>query len=425
MLMSMSNRVFSGDVVVSGGGLAGLTLALALHRAGLSVALVDAMALDTRTAPAFDGRASALAYTSWRMLEAVGAAAHLEPHAQRIEDILVVDSRPMDGLRGGGPGPDQLHFDRREIHPGGEGEPLGWMTENRHARLALARAADETGLTMIAPARVTGMSETRGRAVVTLADGRELDAALVAACDGKASPLREQAGIRNLGHAYGQSALVLTVEHERAHEGVAYEVFMPSGPFAILPLPGNRSSLVWTERTQAAEALQAMDEAGFQEALEARFGDFLGAVRPVGPRWSYPLGLVLAERFTAPRLALVGDAARSIHPIAGQGFNLGVRDAAALAEVLIEAKRAGLDPGAAVTLTRYDRWRRTDSAALVLGTHGVNALFSNDHALVRGVRGLGLSLVDRIPAARRFFMRTAGGEIGDLPAFLRGERVSI
>jgi len=425
MLAPMSNPVFSGDVVVSGGGLAGLTLALALHRAGLSVALIDAMEMDARTTPAFDGRASALAYTSWRMLDAIGAAAHLEPHAQRIEDILVVDSRPMDGLKRGGPGPDQLHFDRREIHPEPEGEPLGWMAENRHARLALARAAEGAGLTMIAPARVTGMREARGRAIVTLADGRELNAATVAACDGKASPLREQAGIRSLGRGYGQSALVLTVEHERAHEGVAYEVFMPSGPFAILPLPGNRSSLVWTERTEAAEALHAMDEAGFQEALEVRFGDFLGAVRPVSQRWCYPLGLVLAERFTAPRLALVGDSARSIHPIAGQGFNLGVRDAAALAEVLIEAKRAGLDLGAAATLTRYDRWRRTDSAALVLGTHGVNALFSNDHSIVRSVRGLGLSLVDRVPAARRFFMRTAGGEIGDLPAFLRGEALSL
>ncbi|MCC5994941.1 MAG: FAD-dependent monooxygenase [Oceanicaulis sp.] len=421
----MSKPVFSGDVVVSGGGLAGLTLALALHRAGLSVAVVDALALDARTAPAFDGRASALAYTSWRMLEAVGAAAHLKPHAQRIEDILVADSRPLDGLKRGGPGPDQLHFDRREIHPEPDGEPLGWMAENRHTRLALARAAQEQGLTVFAPARVTGMQDVGAAARVTLEDGRTLEASLVAACDGKASPLREQAGIRTFGRRYGQDALVLTVEHERPHEGVAYEVFMPAGPFAILPLPGNRSSLVWTERARAARALEAMDEAGFQQALEARFGDFLGAVRPVSPRWRYPLGLEMAERFIAPRLALVGDAARAIHPIAGQGFNLGVRDAAALADVVVGARRAGLDIGAPTVLPGYDRWRRTDSAALALGTDAINALFANDHALIRTVRGLGLSMVDRMPAARRFFMRTAGGETGDLPTLLRGEALSL
>ncbi|KAA5803941.1 FAD-binding protein [Alkalicaulis satelles] len=421
----MSKAVFSGDVIVSGGGLAGLTLALALHRAGLAVAVVDALALDARTAPAFDGRASALAYTSWRVLEAVGAADHLQPHARRIEDILVVDSRPLDGLKRGGPGPDQLHFDRREIHPEDDGEPLGWMAENRHTRLALARAADTAGLTVFAPARVTGMEDLGARARVTLDDGRMLEAAMVAACDGKASPLREQAVIRTFGRRYNQDALVLTVEHERDHQGVAYEVFMPAGPFAILPLPGKRSSLVWTERTAAAHALETMDEAGFQEALEARFGDFLGAVRPVSQRWRYPLGLRMAERFHAPRLALVGDAARAIHPIAGQGFNLGIRDAAALADGVVEAKRAGLDIGSEAVLGRYDRWRRTDSAALALGTDAINALFANDHAMIRTVRGLGLSMVDRIPAARRFFMRTAGGETGDLPALLRGEPLSL
>lgn len=414
------------DVAIAGGGLAGLTLALALHKAGVSTCLVDALPLDARTAPAFDGRASALSYTSWRMLEAVGAAEYMGAHVQRIEDILVVDGRPYDGLKPGGPGHDQLHFDRREISPEPDGEPLGWMSENRHTRIALAAACEAADLPVFAPERIVRMETgAPGRAGLVFESGGRVEAALIVACDGKFSRLREQAGIRTLGREYAQKGLVLTVAHEKSHEGVAYEFFMPAGPFAILPLPGNRSSLVWTEKPAAADALKAMDEAGFQEALDARFGDFLGAVKPESPRWTYPLGLKAAETFISDRLALVGDAARSIHPIAGQGFNLGVRDAAALAEVLVEAKRAGLDLGARATLQPYERWRKTDTAALSLGTDVFNTLFSNDHASIRLARGLGLSIVDRIPAARRFFMRTAGGATGDLPALLRGEPLRV
>lgn len=418
----MSERtLFSGDVVVSGGGLAGLTLALGLHRAGIRTAIVDAMPLDAQADPGFDGRASALAYTSWRALKEIGAAAHLTGQAQRIEDILVVDGRPTDGVRPGGPGIDQLHFDRREIHPCDEGEPLGYMVENRHSRIALAKAAAEAGLPVFAPHRSTGMEAGPGKATLFLESGERLEASLIVACDGKASPLREQAGIRALGVRYDQSGVVLTVEHELPHEGVAYEFFMPAGPFAILPLTGNRSSLVWTESHEGATALKSMDDAGFQEALEARFGDFLGEVKPVSPRWAYPLGLVLAESFVSDRLALAGDAARTIHPIAGQGFNLGIRDAAALCDVVVDAVHAGLDPGSDAVLARYERWRKTDSAALALGTDGFNRLFSNDILPLRHARGLGLSLTNAIPGARRFFMRTAGGETGDLPRLLKGE----
>ena len=418
--------IFDGDVAVAGGGLAGLTLALALHQAGLKVCVIDALPLETQTAPSFDGRASALSYTSWRLLQTVGAADHMDGKVQRIEDILVVDGRPYDGVKPGGPGRDQLHFDRREIAPGDEDEPLGWMAENRWTRIALAKAAAEAGLVSFSPERIAGMENgAPGRARLTLQSGKAIDAALIVACDGKFSRLREQAGIRTVGRTYGQKGVVLSVAHEKPHEGVAYEFFMPGGPFAILPLPGNRSSLVWTERSAAADALQAMDDEGFQEALEARFGDFLGAVRPDSPRWTYPLGLKMSESFIADRLALVGDAARAIHPIAGQGFNLGVRDAAVLAEVLVDAKRAGLDLGARATLQPYERWRKTDSAALAIGTDFFNALFSNDHSLIRFGRGVGLSVVDKIPAARRFFMRTAGGATGDLPALLRGERLSL
>lgn len=417
--------IFSGDVVVSGGGLAGLTLALGLHTAGVRVALIDAAPLDASHDPGFDGRASALAFTSWRVLKEIGAAVHLSGQAQRIEDILVVDGRPTDGVRPGGPGLDQLHFDRREIHPADEGEPLGYMVENRHSRIALAKAADAAGLPVFAPERAVSMTAEAGGAVLHLESGKHIAASLVVACDGKNSPLREGAAIRSAGVRYGQSAVVLTVEHELSHEGVAYEFFMPAGPFAILPLPGNRSSLVWTESHDAALALKTMDAQGFQEALEARFGDFLGKVKPVGPRWTYPLGLVLAETFVADRLALAGDAARSIHPIAGQGFNLGIRDAAALCEVVVDAVRAGIDPGSVPVLARYERWRKTDSAALALGTDGFNRLFSNDIGPLRHVRGLGLTLTNAIPAARRFFMQTAGGATGDLPRLLKGESLRL
>ena len=427
MVRIMANELlFDGDVAVAGGGLAGLTLALALHKAGVATCVIDALPLDSRTAPAFDGRASALSYTSYRMLKSVGAAQHMGGEVQPIEDILVVDGRPYDGLKPGGPGREQLHFDRREISPDDDGEALGYMAENRFTRIALAKAAADAGLPAFAPERVERMEEDRpGRASLHLESGKRIDARLIVACDGKFSRLREQAGIRTWGREYPQKGLVLTVAHEKSHDGVAYEFFMPAGPFAILPLPGNRSSLVWTEKSAAADALKAMDEAGFQEALEARFGDFLGAVRPDSPKWSYPLGLKAAETFIASRLALVGDAARSIHPIAGQGFNLGVRDAAALAETIVDAKRAGLDPGAMAQLQPYERWRKTDSAALSVGTDFFNTLFSNDHASIRLARGLGIGVVDRIPAARRFFMRTAGGETGDLPALLRGESLRL
>ncbi|MEQ8433211.1 MAG: UbiH/UbiF/VisC/COQ6 family ubiquinone biosynthesis hydroxylase [Oceanicaulis sp.] len=414
------------DVAVAGGGLAGLTLAIALHKAGVSVCIIDALPLDARVAPAFDGRASALSYSSFRMLETVGAAEHLKGQVQRIEDILVVDGRPYDGLKPGGPGRDQLHFDRREISPDPDGEPLGWMAENRHTRIALAKTCDAAGVPVHAPERITRMEAgAPGRSALVTESGTRIETQLIVACDGKFSRLREQAGIRTTGREYAQKGLVLTVAHEKPHEGVAYEFFMPGGPFAILPLPGNRSSLVWTEKSAVADALKAMDDEGFQEALEARFGDFLGVVKPDSPRWTYPLGLKIAETFIGDRLALVGDSARSIHPIAGQGFNLGVRDAAALAEVVVEAKRAGLDIGARASLRPYERWRKTDTAALSLGTDLFNALFSNDHSLIRLGRGLGLSAVDKIPAARRFFMRTAGGATGDLPALLRGEALRV
>lgn len=423
--MSGAKPEFDGDVIVLGGGLAGQALALALDQAGLSCAVVDTLPFETQLEPSFDGRASALAYTSMRMLDALGAGARLRPHAQRIEDIIVADGRPHDGMRPGGPGPFTLHFDRREIAPDDAGEPLGWMAENRHSRLAMSETIlSRPSIRVFAPAKGGRWERRDGGIDLHLDGGRVLRGRLLAACDGKFSRARAQAGVRTAGWAYGQSGLVATVAHEKPHNGVAYEYFLPAGPFAILPLPRNRSSLVWTEKTAAAQALKDMDEAGFQEALEARFGDFLGALTPEGPRWAYPLGVLIAETFCEDRIAFAGDAARGIHPLAGQGFNLGLRDAAALAEVLAEAKRCGLDIGALTTLRRYERWRKFDSLSLAASTELFNRLFSNDVPALRLARGLGLSIVDRIGPARRFFMRQAGGETGDLPKLLRGQTLA-
>ncbi len=415
---------FCGDAIIVGGGLAGLTLALAMDQAGLRVAVIDTLPIDTQLAPEFDGRASALAYTSWRLFEALGIAADLRPHTARIEHIMVCDGRLYGGTRPGGPGPHSLHFDRREISEGPDGEPLGWMAENRHTRMVLASAVlGRPNIVSIAPATAERYEMRSDGIDVVLADGRRLSGKLLVACDGKFSRIREQAGIRSVGWNYGQKGLVATVRHAEPHNGVAYEYFLPSGPFAILPLPDNRSSLVWTEPTAVADALQAADADTFQQELENRFGDFLGEVHAVGPRWSYPLGLKFSESFCAERIAFVGDAARGIHPLAGQGFNLGIRDAAALAEVCGEAKRVGLDIGALTTLRRYEGWRKFDSASLAAGTDIFNRLFSNDFEPLRQLRGLGLSIVNQIGPARRFFMRQAGGETGDAPKLLRGERL--
>lgn len=419
-----TETAFDGDVVIAGGGLAGMTLALALRQAGLSVALVDRQPYETQLAPDFDGRASALAYKSWRLFDALGVAERLKPHTARIEHILVCDGRPYGGTRPGGPGPDTLHFDRREISDGETGEPLGWMAENRHTRIALLDTLREEGGTeFFAPVAVERFDARSDGVDVFLADQRVLKGKLLVACDGRFSRIRQQEKIRTSGWMYNQKGIVTTVRHAEPHNGVAYEYFMPGGPFAILPLPDNRSSLVWTEASETADAIVGLEAEGFQEELEKRFGDFLGEVRPEGPRFTYPLGLTYSERFFSDRIAYVGDAARGIHPLAGQGFNLGIRDTAALAEVLSDARRCGLDLGAPATLSRYQAWRRFDSATLAMGTDIFNRLFSNDIEPLRRVRGLGLSLVNKIGPARRFFMRQAGGETGDPPRLLRGQRL--
>lgn len=401
------------DVVISGGGMVGLTLGLALARGGLKTVIVDIAPPAKVLAPAFDGRVSALAYASVRMLTALGMWDDLAPQAQPIREILVTD-----GQAGKPASPFSLHFDAQEVGA----DSLGHIAENRHIRAALyAAVARCENLQLLAPAEVKSLTVESGGATVRLADGTEIAASLAIAAEGRESALRSEMGINVVGWSYPQTGIVATVEHEKPHNGVAYEHFLPSGPFAILPMTGNRSSLVWTEDKHKAPPLLALEEAGFNAELSRRFGDHLGKVKSAGPRWSYPLSFHLARDFVRPRFALAGDCAHGIHPIAGQGLNLGLKDAAALAEVLLDAGRLGRDIGALDTLKRYERWRRFDSFALAASTDALNRLFSNDIAPLRHLRDLGLGIVDSIGPARRFFMRHAGGDVGKLPRLMKGE----
>lgn len=409
----MSNAPDS-DILIVGGGLAGLPLALACAQGGLSVTVVDALDPATVTDAAFDGRVSAIALASCRMLDSLGVTAHLKGQMQPINDIMVSDGRVREGAS-----PLFLHFDHKEIGD----EPLGNLIENRHTRIAMQKAVEAEPLIRLVAPRFVKHVDYGARVTATLDNGDEVTARLCFAADGRGSPTREAAGIRTVGWDYGQTGIVCTVEHELPHEGVAQEYFLPGGPFAILPMVGNRSSLVWTEKTADTKAILALDDSAFAEEMRVRFGDYLGACAPTGPRWSYPLTLQLARDYVRPRLALIGDAAHGIHPIAGQGLNLGLRDVAAAAEVVVDAARLGLDIGALDVLERYQRWRRFDNVALSLLMDGLNRLFSNDIGPVRLARDLGLGIVGQIGPARRFFMRHAGGVVGDLPRLLKGETV--
>jgi 2-octaprenyl-6-methoxyphenol hydroxylase len=395
------------DVVIVGGGLIGLTLGLAFAKAGLSPAVIDRAAPAAFVDEAFDGRASAIAYASCRALEGLGIWHHVA-EAEPIREIRVSDDES----------PLFLHYDHTEIGDA----PFGHMVENRVMRRALYAALEEApAVQLIAPAEVRAVNCGETTAEVHLANGRRLRAPLVVAADGKDSPIRRAADIRSFGWRYPQDGIVCTVKHERPHYGIAEERFLPAGPFAILPLTENRVSLVWTERADLAPTIMALGDAGFQAELEARFGDYLGPLTPVGPRWRYPLGFHLAETYVRPRLALIGDAAHLIHPIAGQGLNLGLRDVAALAEVAADATRLGLDIGGLPVLERYQRWRRFDNLLFAGITDGLNRLFSNPIAPVRLARDLGLAAVNRMPPLKRFFMRHARGTIGELPRLLKGE----
>lgn len=411
---------FDADVIIAGAGMAGATLALSLAQAGLKPLLIDPVVFDAQLAPTFDGRASAIAYAAFRQWRALGLAPALEPHAQRIEQILVTDGR-APGASVGAPTPLYLRLDAAEIADRSDGEPLGYLLENRRTRAGLAEAVSAAGIEVLAPARVERAEFDTQAARVHLADGRVLTAPLVVGAEGRGSVIRREAGINTIGWDYRQVGVVATVRLERPHQGVAHEFFLPGGPFAILPLTEDRASLVWTEPTARGAALKAASSEAFHAHLQRRFGDYVGGARVEGPVFTYPLSLQLAERFAAPRVALLGDAAHGVHPIAGQGLNLGLKGAAALAETVVEAARLGEDIGSEAVLERYARWRRFDTVTLSAGMDAFVHLFSNDNPLLRLARGVGMSAVNRIGPARRFFMQEAGGAMGDLPRLLRGE----
>lgn len=408
------------DVIIVGAGMAGMTLALALVSGGLKPLLIDPQTFDTQLAPEFDGRSSAIAYSSFRLWQAIGVGEALAAQAQNIEQILVTDGR-TPGAATGAASPFFLRFDSAEIADRSNGEPLGYMLENRSVRAALAQAVTAAAIPVLAPAAAVSVTADARAAHVTLADGRVLSAPLVVGAEGRHSIVRQAASIGVVGWDYNQSGVVATVGMAKPHEGVAHEYFLPSGPFAILPLTGNRASLVWTEKTERAEALRHARPEVFEAHLRRRFGDFLGEIEVLGPRFVYPLSLQLAESLSVPRMTLLGDAAHGVHPIAGQGLNLGLKDAAALAEVLTEASRLGEDLGSLVVLERYAAWRRFDNVMLAAATDLFVRLFSNDNPLLRLVRGAGMAVVNRIGPARRFFMQEAGGAVGDLPRLLRGQ----
>ncbi len=404
---------FDTDIAIVGGGLNGNALALALASAGLRVTVLDAQPDAPRIAEGFDGRSYAVALTSVRLLEGIGLWDAVAEQAQPILEIKVTDGRA-----GEGPSPFFMHFDHAEIEEG----PMGHMVEDRHLRRALMEAvADADHITLRHDTRVTGQQADGTGITLTLASGETLRARLCVGADGRGSETAARAGIRRTGWAYGQTALVCAVAHERPHHGIAHQFFMPPGPLAILPLTGNRSSIVWSETAANAARIHALPDDAYLDVLRPRFGDFLGEISLAGARYTYPLSLSLAHEMIAPRVALLGDSAHGVHPIAGQGLNAGFRDIAALCEVIVDAQRRGEDFGAGVALTRYQEWRRFDNAALALATDSFNRLFSNDNALIRVARDIGMGVVNALPALRRGFIREAAGLNGDLPRLMRGQ----
>lgn len=395
------------DVLVVGGGLNGLPLAISLADAGLDVVVLERQAPDTQLSPDFDGRVSAIAHASRNLFRSAGIWNHIE-EKQPMLDIRITD----------GPSKCFLHYDHSQLGD----EPFGHMVENRYLRLALSRRATELdSLKIMAPAEYVSMDRNADGVTASMSTGDVVSAKLVVAADGRRSPLRELAGIKTVGWSYNQSGIVCTIEHELPHQGVAQERFLNPGPFAILPMTGNRSSLVWTEETTRARQIMALPEDDFHIEMAKRFGDYLGALKVVGPRWSYPLALHQSEHYAAERLALIGDAAHGMHPIAGQGLNLGLRDVAALAQVVIDASRLGLDIGGDTVLEDYQRWRRFDSMALLAITDGLNRLFGTDNPAVRLSRDIGLAAVNKMPKFKGFFMEHARGTVGKMPRMLEGK----
>ncbi len=401
------------DVAISGASFAGLALALALSDAlgpDFKMALIDRIpASEARP----DARAFALSAASRHLLEAIGAWPAVAAEAQAVEGIDITDSSLEAGVR-----PVLLAYDN--VTEGGEAAthivPVAPLSQALRAKVA-----ERPSITVFAPAEAKSFAAEETSARIGLADGRQILASLVVAADGRKSALREAAGIKIIGWSYPQTGIVTTVRHERGHAARAVQHFLPAGPFAILPLTGDRSCITWTEDAREAKRIMALDDDGFLAEVEKRFGGKLGAIEVAGPRRSWPLELHLARRYVGPRFALAGDAAHGVHPLAGQGLNLALRDVAALAEAVTEGVRLGFDAGNAQSLQRYERWRRFDSAISAAAFDAINRLFASDMTLLRSVREAGLGLVDRMPALKRFFVAEAAGLTGELPRLLKGE----
>jgi len=402
---------FDSDLIIVGGGLNGPALALAAAQGGLSSTVVDALPVDNRKAHDFDGRSYALALASQRLLHAIGLWDGLATNAQPMLEIKVTDGRA-----GEGPSPFFLHFDHAEIEEG----PMGYLVEDRYLRRAFLDAMEAEPLITLRHSETVVAQDTTKAASVTLASGEVLKGRVLVGSDGRRSGTAERAKIKRTGWGYGQTALVCAIEHEKPHGGIAHQFFMPSGPLAILPLTGNRSSIVWSETEDNAKRINALDDADYLNALRPAFGDFLGEIKLTGTRFTYPLNLTIANGFIGERLALIGDAAHGVHPIAGQGLNAGLRDVAALAEVMTMAARRGEDIASPLVLERYQQWRRFDTATLAVATDTFNKLFSNDNPLLRMGRDLGMGLINSVPSLRRNFMREAAGLTGDLPKLMTG-----
>ena len=402
------------DLIIVGGGLNGRTLALAAASVGLRSVVLDREARDV-SKDHFDGRAYALALTSINIFRALGLWPALEADAQPMLDIKVTTGRAGQGAAS-----CFLHFDHNELEEG----PMGHMVEDQRLRPVLDAAIDANDLIeWIGGAEVIGQEVDGTMATVVLSDGKVIEGHLIVGADGRGSGVAQRAGISKISWVYDQTAIVCTLAHEKPHKGEAHQFFAEGGPLAVLPLKGNRSSIVWSEKSQKAAKVLDQDEAGFLASVQGIVGTYLGALSLEGPRFGYPLGLSLARRFVGERLVLLGDAAHGIHPLAGQGLNLGLRDTAALIEVLAAARRRGQDIGSKDVLRRYEIWRRPDALALAVATDQINRLFSNTNPVLSAARVLGLGAVNALPDLRRGFMRTAAGLNGNLPKLMLGKAV--
>ena len=399
------------DIAIVGGGFNGPALALAAAQVGLRVIVLDATSHKPRKNAKFDGRAYALALASKRLLAAVGVWENVTQDAEPMLNIRV-----SDGHAGVGASPFFMDFDHAELEEG----PMGYMVEDRHLRYALQAAMQTSPLIEYRLAtRVTGQSTGPEGVTLSLANNQKITTRLLVGADGRQSGTAARAGITYTGWQYGQTALVCAVEHDRPHGGVAHQFFMPAGPMAVLPLSARRSTVVWSEKTDSAAVIKTLDDAAFLDVLRPQFGDFLGDIALTGGRFSYPLGMMIAKSYIAPNVALIGDAAHGVHPIAGQGLNAGLRDVAALIQVLSEAKQRGEDFASQPVLARYQLWRRFDATALAVATDGFNRLFSNDNPILRLGRDLGMGMLNAMPKVRRGILREAAGLTGDLPDLMR------